>query len=122
MISERPVPKPKKKKKHLLAHSLQEERNLATVLEASRKQKKSSKEKEVLEDTDTELEGLDEEQHKPEIRPWPLKREKRITGKETPRSSAKQPKQKQITPEPFEFEVHLQEYLGQFVSCATWNG
>ena len=51
-----------------LTYSSKEERNVATVLEAPRKQKEPSNEKEVLEDTDTEIEGSDEEQHK--IRNW----------------------------------------------------
>ena len=117
-ISERPVPKPRK---HLLMYSL-EDKNVSTVSEAPRKQKEPSKEKEVPEDTDTEVENTDKKEHKSETGPWPLKRVKRITGKETLRSSAERPKQKQITPEPFKSEVHLQEHLGQFESCATWNG
>ena len=39
---------------------------METVLEASMKQKEPNKEKEALKDTDTEVEGSDEEQHKSE--------------------------------------------------------
>ena len=107
MISEQPVTKPRilkslpKPRKHLCTYSLQEEINVTTGLDVPRKQKEPiySKEKEVLEDTDTEEEGSDEKQHKSEIGPGPLKREKRITEKETPKSSAERPKQKHVTPE-----------------------
>ena len=100
-----------------LTYSSQEERNVGAVLVAPRKQKEPSKEKEAPEDTDTEVEGSDEEQHKSETGPWPLKCEKRITGRKTPRSSAEPSKQKHITPKPFEGEVPLQEHL-----VHSWNG
>ena len=70
-ISERP-PKPRR---HVLTYDL-EDRNAATVSEAPRKQREPSKKKEVIEDTDSEVEDSDEKERKSEIGPWPLKREK----------------------------------------------
>ena len=55
-------------------------------------------------------------------RPWSLKREKRVMGKEMLQKRMSYSRKKEVTPESFSGDVNLIEYLSQFEACAESNG
>ncbi len=77
--------------------------------------KRSNREKSDTEST--------EEDELPRSRgPRKLQRQDCMSGKKEFRSRMEPPQYKQITPELFNGDAPLQEYLGQFESVAMWNG
>lgn len=122
--SERPVPAPRRNLQIQVASSKSKEQGTSKKVVRCRvnRTEKDHKESKTDEATDTDPAESDEEGSNPSAVPWPLKREKRVTGKEVVQNRIEQPRRKQITPESFKGDVHLEEYLGQFESCATWNG
>ena len=115
----RPVPAPRKRQTK--SSSADKDNKSARSGSDDQGGEESREETHSPEATDTEMADSDMESNLTS-KPWQLKREKRIVGKEALQRRLEKPKQKQITPEPFKGDVHLQEYLGQFESCATWNG